>query len=256
MNSGVLVISHGSPDASWMHLVDASVAELKLPAGVPVIASFLEVQGGRGIQSGIDALEALGMTDILVIPLFVSSGSTHVDEIAWALGVKPVPDKETDLERFRVDARIHFGVPMDDDLEVARMVWSKLAPLSVQSDREVILLVAHGSVHEGFRQRWEQGMLGLAAHVQDVSGMLHTDYALLNPDSVRSKVSYWQQERGMEVLVAPVFLSEGYFTKKTIPARLEGLTYRYSGQALLPHPLLSQWIHRQIMAIMKSLTFS
>lgn len=33
-------------------------------------------------------------------------------------------------------------------------------------------------------------------------------------------------------------MSEGYFTKVVIPQRLEGLDYAYSGQTLLPHPLL------------------
>ncbi|MNR46508.1 CbiX [compost metagenome] len=60
----------------------------------------------------------------------------------------------------------------------------------------------------------------------------------------------------MDVLVAPLFLSAGYFTKKTIPSRLEGLECRYSGEALLPHPLLTDWINRQILTIMKSLTLS
>ncbi|GIP22969.1 sirohydrochlorin chelatase [Paenibacillus sp. J22TS3] len=254
MKPGVLIISHGSPDAAWVRLVDDSVTKLELPAEMPVAASFLEVVEGRLIQDGIDHLEGAGVTDLIVIPLFVSSGSTHIDEIAYALGVKPFPEKETDLEPFRVRARVHFGEPVDDDPVIAHMVWDKLKAISAEREREVVLLVGHGSVHDGFRQRWERGISSLAEHVREIGGVKHADYALLNPDSLAAKTRYWSEERGMDVLVAPLFLSGGYFTKKAIPGRLEGLKYRYSGEALLPHPMLNDWIQRQIFTIMKSLT--
>lgn len=256
MKPGVLIISHGSPDAAWIQLVDESVAKLDLPAEMPVAASFLEVVEGRLIQDGIDLLEEEAVTDLIVIPLFVSSGSTHIDEIAYALGVKASPEKETDLEPFRLRARVHFGEPVDDDPIIAQMIWDKIRALSAERENEVILLVGHGSVHDGFRQRWERGISSLAEHVREVGRVKYADYALLNPDSTRDKVKYWHEERGMDVLVAPLFLSGGYFTKKAIPARLEGLTYRYSGEALLPHPKLNDWIRSQILTIMKLLTLS
>ncbi|WP_339158563.1 CbiX/SirB N-terminal domain-containing protein [Paenibacillus sp. FSL W8-0186] len=251
---GVLVISHGSPDGHWVKLVDEAIAAVKagLPGGLPVEASFLEIVDGRLIQDGIDRLELEGVTDMIVIPLFMSSGSTHVDEIAYALGVKDTPEKETDLEHFRLSARVFFGEPVDDHPLVAQMIWDKVKPLSREPEREALLLVGHGSRHDGFRQRWEQGISSLATRVKVISGLAETDFALLNPDSVHKKVSYWQ-ERGYEVAIAPLFLSAGYFTKKEIPSRLEGLTYRYSGEALLPHPLLPHWMLDQILHIMRSM---
>ncbi|GAA0136909.1 hypothetical protein YSY43_37500 [Paenibacillus sp. YSY-4.3] len=251
---GVLVISHGSPDGHWVKLVDDAVAavQAQLPEGLPVEASFLEIVEGRLIQDGIDRLEQQGVTDMIVIPLFMSSGSTHVDEIAYALGVKDTPEKETDLERFRLSARVFFGEPVDDHPLVAQMIWDKSKLLSREPEREALLLIGHGSRHEGFRQRWEQGISSLAARVKELGGIAVTDYALLNPDSVHKKVSYWQ-ERGYEVAIAPLFLSAGYFTKKEIPSRLEGLTYRYSGEALLPHSLLPHWMLDQILHIMRSM---
>ncbi|MGG6313031.1 sirohydrochlorin chelatase [Paenibacillus macerans] len=253
---GVLVISHGSPDGLWVERVEAAVAEAAkdLPAGLPLACSFLETVEGRLIQDGIDRLEAQGVTEMIVIPLFVSSGSTHIDEIAYALGVKDTPEKETDLERFRISARVFFGDPIDDGPLVAEMVWDKVKALSLRPEREVLLLVGHGSVHPGFLQRWERGIASLAAQAGELSGLSGADYALLNPDSVRSKVRYWSDEQGMDVIVAPLFLSAGYFTKTMIPARLDGLPHRYSGEALLPHPLLARWMSQQILNIMGSLT--
>lgn len=253
MKPGVLMISHGSRDDAWVSLVDEAVQGISLREDLPVAVSFLELVEGRLIQDGIDALEAEGVTDILVVPLFVSSGSTHIDEIAYALGVKPEPELETDLELFTVSANVHYGNPVDDDPDIAVILWDKLRELSVHPQRETILLVGHGSVHDGFRQRWEQGIASLAQRVGQVSGVAAADYALLNPDSVRSKAEYWRQQ-GHEVLVAPLFLSEGYFTKRVIPQRLEGVGYRYSGRTLLPHPLFPRWIERQVETLLTSVT--
>ncbi len=251
---GVLIISHGSREPIWVTLVDEAVNQLPLQDPIPVAVSFLEVVEGRLIQDGIYLLEEQGVTDIIVIPLFVSSGSTHVDEIAYALGVKESADCDTDLVPYHIQANIHYGVPMDDDDDVAQMVWDKICGLCVDVDREVILLVGHGSIYEGFRERWEKGISSLARKVQQISGVTSVDYALLNPNSVQERTEYWQREYGYKVIVAPLFLSEGYFTRKIIPERLKGLSYRYSGQTLLPHPLISQWIGRQVHVMLQRFT--
>ncbi|MGQ8874116.1 sirohydrochlorin chelatase [Paenibacillus sp. TSA_86.1] len=248
---GVLIISHGSQEKIWVESVDDAISRLNLPDPLPVEAGFLELVDGRLIQDGINRLEAQGVTDILVVPLFVSSGSTHVDEIEYAIGAKDAPERETDLEPFEVKARVHFGYPMDHDPDIAVMVWDKVRSLSQQPEQETILLVGHGSIHDGFLQRWEAGISSLAQHVHEVSAVAHTDYALLNPESVYDKVKYWSEERGSRVIVAPLFLSAGYFTQHVIPRRLKDLEYAYSGETLLPHPLLGQWLERQIHVLLE-----
>lgn len=234
-----------------MESVDDAISRLNLPDPLPVEAGFLELVDGRLIQDGINRLEGQGVTDLLVVPLFVSSGSTHVDEIEYAIGAKDAPERETDLEPFEVKARVHFGYPVDNDPDIAVMVWDKVRSLSQQPDQETILLVGHGSIHDGFRQRWEAGISSLAERVQQISGVAHTDYALLNPESVYDKAKYWSEERGSRVIVAPLFLSAGYFTQHVIPGRLKELEYAYSGETLLPHPLLGQWLERQIQFLLE-----
>lgn len=248
---GVLIISHGSQEKTWVESVDDAISRLTLPDPLPVEAGFLELVDGRLIQDGINRLEAQGVTDLLVVPLFVSSGSTHVDEIEYAIGAKDAPERETDLEPFEVKARVHFGYPVDNDPDIAVMVWDKVRSLSQQPEQETILLVGHGSIHDGFRQRWEAGISSLAERVQQISGVAHTDYALLNPESVYDKAKYWSEERGSRVIVAPLFLSAGYFTQHVIPGRLKELEYAYSGETLLPHPLLGQWLERQIQFLLE-----
>ncbi|MDO3412575.1 CbiX/SirB N-terminal domain-containing protein [Saccharibacillus sp. CPCC 101409] len=251
MRAGALIISHGSPQPEWVAAVEEAAGEVRIKEEMPVAVSFLGNVEGASIQDGIDALEAEGVTDILAVMLFVSEGSTHIDEIHYALGAKPEPDKETDLEPFRIRARVHVGRAMGDDEDVARMVWDKIAPASKNPEREMVLLIGHGSVHDGFRERWEDGARKLAKRVGEVSG-LACDFALLNPDGLKQTARRWIED-GYTVLAAPIFLSTGYFLQTVIPRKLQGLSYEYTGQALLPHPLLPVWIERQIEGLLDGL---
>lgn len=245
---GILVISHGSRESGWVSLVDETVgrARASLPPEVPVETAFLELVDGRLIQDGIDRLEAAGVTHIFAIPLFVSSGSTHVDEIGWALSAYPEVRTETDLEPFEIHAQLTYGKPIDDDPEIAEILGERLAALSETASEESLLLVCHGSEHPGFHEAWRDGMASLAEMVKQRGGYAGADFAMLRPNMAAEKFRLLRERSpGTRVLAVPVFLSEGYFTREAIPARLEGLDCRYDGRTLMPHRNVTRWIMRQ-----------
>lgn len=250
---GVLVISHGSRNAEWVKLVREAVADVVIPEVVrdaPVECAFLELVEGYLIQDGIDRLEFSGVTDMIVVPLFVSSGSTHIDEISWALGAKAEPDLPTDLQKFRIEANVHLCAPIDDDPEIAQLLVDKLQPLTVTPKWELVLLVGHGSKEKGFHERWQQGLNSLAEQVQTIGRYTAVDTVMLLPNQASDKMTAWKHCRPeLSVLIAPLFLSEGYFTNKVIPERFAGFTYRYSGATLLPSPHISRWMERRIASM-------
>jgi len=271
---GVLVISHGSPDAGWNRLVDEAVQAVRLPDGVPIVSSFLECVEGRLIQDGIDELEARGVDEMFVLPLFVSSGSTHVDDIRQAFGLPPAAYREGELEPFRVRrARVTVGLPIDDDPIIAELIADNVRELSIAPEREALLLIAHGSRERGLNRIWRDGMRNLAARVRELCGFARAETAMLLPDQAACVMRALTKRQaraaggaamhaadpadaccavtpaGPEtdaVIVAPLFLSRGYFTNTVIPARLAGFAYRYNGKALLPNPAISRWMERQI----------
>ncbi|RCW51909.1 sirohydrochlorin chelatase [Paenibacillus prosopidis] len=250
MKPGILVISHGSREPEWVQLVDDAVAAAAASprlSGVPVVSSFLEIVEGRLIQDGIDTLEQQGVTDLYVVPLFVSSGSTHVDEIGQAFGLPWVSDLEGDLSTFRVAAKVTYGLPIDDDLEIAELLVANIAELSTEPAKEALLLVGHGSKENVFHERWQQGLTRLGERLRALGGFARAEYAMLLPDQAAAKLQEMQTKHPEEsVIVVPLFLSQGYFTNHVIPKRLSGLTYRYNGRAMLPHPAIERWLERQI----------
>ncbi|MDF2720977.1 MAG: cobalamin [Paenibacillus sp.] len=246
--TAVLVISHGSRSADWVRLIDQAVAEVRLTdAGqhIPIVSSFLELIEGRLIQDGLDALERTGVTDIVVVPLFVSYGSTHVEEIRYALGDVPRPSFETDMEPLRFRANIHVCPPLDDDPIVAHIVFDHLREMTIHPEREHVLLIGHGSELPEFYAKWKTSMDTVARNLQKLGGYAQVSTALLLPDETQAFMRAHQEEAaGQDVIVAPLFLSSGYFTNTVIPSRLNGFTYRYNGKALLPHAAVSRWMER------------
>lgn len=253
---GILIMSHGSRSGEWVRLVDEAVSRVRLPEGVPVVSSFLEIVEGRLLQDGIRVLEGQGVTDIVAVPLFVSSGSTHIDEISYALGVIPRPALQTKLVPLTIRAKIHMTNPIDDDPDIARIVYDHVKELSRQPDKEALLLVGHGSAAEGFHQRWRKGLERLALRIKELGGFDEAEAAMLLPDQVSSTMKrLLERKPDHDVVVAPLFLSKGYFTSQVIPTRLEGYAYRYNGRPLLPHPLISVWMEKQIDAVLAAFGF-
>ncbi|UHA74714.1 sirohydrochlorin chelatase [Paenibacillus sp. 481] len=253
---GLLVISHGSRSAAWVALVDEAIAQANWPEGIPVVSSFLECVPGRSIQDGIDELEAIGVNAIGVLPLFVSSGSTHVDEIAYALGVKAESLVETDLEPFAVRARIYYGQPLDGDEAVLDMLASRLKGLRVAGERDGVLLIAHGSPHEPFQTRWHEGLSHLGRMLLERGLCAYADHALLCCEDVAGAARQLRvrtEAMGGQVVVVPLFLSTGYFTNQVIPERLSGETVEYDGQTLLPHPALSVWLEQEALRVLDTM---
>lgn len=249
MKPGILVISHGSREAEWVRLVDQAVEAAAASARVPVYSSFLEIVEGRLIQDGIDALEQQGVTDLFVLPLFISSGSTHVDEIGQAFGLPPAAELEGDLGAFRVNAKVHYGMPIDDDPDIAELLLSNIKPLSIDPEAETVMLIAHGSKEKVFHERWQHGLNQLGERLRKLGGFAHFATAMLLPDQAADHLRALQEERPDEaVIVVPLFLSKGYFTNTVIPSRLRGLDYRYNGQAMLPHPAIERWLERRMTA--------
>lgn len=256
MKPGLLVISHGSREASWVALVDETVeaARAALGSDLSMEAAFLELVEGRLIQDGIDRLEAAGVTHIFALPLFISSGSTHVDEIGWALGAYPEPRTETDIMPYEVAAKLTYGKPMEDDPELVGVVLERLKEMSTHSASESILLIGHGSKEPGFQEAWEQELTAISEQLMRVGGFGACSSALLLPNQVQERWEGLRQSHPRHtIVVVGLFLSEGFFTKEVIPRRLEGLECRYDGHALMPHPRIADWIVRHTLDWLESL---
>lgn len=232
------MIAHGSSKKDWVKLVERAVDQVQLDD--PVVTCFLEMVEGRSIPDGIKELEAQGVTEMIVVPLFVSSGSTHIEEISYLLGINKAPKLEMDEQPLEIKADVCLCPAMDDHPLIAEILIERAKEMSTDPAEEVVLLVGHGSDVDGFQQIWEKVMESLAAQIRQEGGFADAAFATIHPDNLHQQLS--RLSRNHRVIVLPLFLSEGYFTRNVIPSRMEGLNYTYTGKTYLPSPLISRWI--------------
>jgi|GEM_PF-261508 len=275
MKQGILVISHGSREASWVKQVEELVSEATVlfkqyllsnersetsmqqpiddcnaSMSIPIYASYLELVEGKLIQDGITALEQQGVTHIHVMPLFVSFGSSHIDEIKQAFGFEPASDFMGDLEPFQVQAHVDFHEPIVDDPEVITILQQQLQRLSHNPSHEGVLLLGHGSSYNYFYQLWDVGMKQLMDKLRVGFSFTAMDYAPLLPEQSRAHLEQMLAVPYVKsVIVLPIFISPGYFTRTLIPSRLSGLDYVYKGETLLPHPEMAKLLYRRFISM-------
>jgi sirohydrochlorin cobaltochelatase len=244
---GVLVIAHGSRSSRWVRLVDDAVKQVKTEH--PLTVGFLELVEGRKIQDGIDALEAQGVNRIFAIPLFASSGSKHIEEIRFMLGLTGRLPAASDVAPLNVHAKVAMSPAMDDHPYIAEMLAKRIQALIRKPEEEAVLLVGHGNELPGFKEKWEAGMNGLVKQLRRKFPLACITSASLSSDELQKRADALSQK--YRVLVLPLFLSEGYFTDQLIPSRLEGLKVEYLRSAYLPDPGVSRWMEAMVEDLKK-----
>ncbi|WCK55110.1 CbiX/SirB N-terminal domain-containing protein [Aneurinibacillus sp. Ricciae_BoGa-3] len=238
MGAGVLVICHGSRNAGWVQYIEQLKSELHIDT--PVAFAFLEMADGEGIYDGIRSLEGQGVDRIIAVPLFVSTGSTHLDEIQYALRILAKPSVDTDLKPLPLSVPVHWTRPMDDHPLILDILRERIKRLSLSAGQEVLMVAAHGSDVPGFQEKWQHVLGRITSHLHREFGFKGAVYATIHPDTIRAQ-ALAAADKG-RLLVIPLFLSEGYYTKKAIPAKLAGIPHLYSGEAYLPDERIARWI--------------
>ncbi|UYZ14579.1 hypothetical protein A6764_06350 [Brevibacillus sp. WF146] len=237
-HAAVLVIAHGSPDPDWMERVEEAVRPYRRQMLIRV--AYLGGVDGRGIADEVERLERAGVETIAAVPLFVTAGSTHVSEIRGMLGLEPDAVLPKEVRPVSTRARFLWCPPLEDHPLAEQIVCERLRGLSVDARREALLLVGHGSDLPGYRERWERLLHRLTFRLQNRFYFTAAGYATLRPDTVATRAR--QLAACGELIVLPLFVSQGYFTRRALPERLAGVPYRYDGSAYLPHPLIGEWI--------------
>lgn len=262
---GILIISHGSRDVSWVNNVDMTINSAKASFYsdmckskdmtmteaeqlYPIESAYLELVDGRLIQDGINSLQNKGVTHIDVLPLFVSAGSTHVEEIRQAFGFSPAYDFIGDLEPLECKCKVNFDLPLIDDIELVTIISRQLKSFNIDAEQHAVLIIGHGSSVETYYQMWETGMMELIQKLKLEFPQLPLYYAALLPDNAQQTMTLLS-ELNREIIVIPLFLSAGYFTNKVIPNRLNGFNYTYNGETLLPSEEMIQLLLRRYKAL-------
>lgn len=219
--TGILLFAHGGRVESWneevRHIADQ--VDLKVPTEVA-----FGMATRSSLQGAADRLNARGVTEIVAVPLFVSSHSSVIESTAYLLGLKPtapedlkmfaamdrgsvnqgsgmdmshmdmehMPANAVAMQPIHSKAPIHMASALDHHVLVADILRDRAATISKNPAQEVVILVAHGPVPDDENLLWLADMKVLAEQVKTGSSYSAIDYMTLRDDAddpVRDKAS-------------------------------------------------------------------
>ncbi len=268
----MIVVAHGG-GPEWNAGVFAAVQQAKL--GQPVEVAFLmgPAAAQHRFQDAVSRLRQAGASRAIVVPMFVSSRSGHVDQIRWLMGLTEQLDTVmhhhlhmSGIERPTDRMPLTLTPAIDDAAELVEALAARAESLRPDpATRSALLLVGHGPNLEAEYAFWMEHLRRVAAGVRERTGWRDVRIGLVKDDAptaeraeavrhVRDLTELQAAAARDSVTVVPVLLAPGKLTKVGLPRDLANLPIRYTGEPLLPHPAMGRWIARRVRDALPTLT--
>jgi sirohydrochlorin ferrochelatase len=247
---GIVVVAHGVARGNWNQAVSERLAQVKLPW--PVEVAFLASPNGNTIQRSFDKLAATGVHRALVVPLLVSSHSSHVDEIRYYVGLGAKPEGE---ELSTPPVKTKLAVRMADSIDyhpsVSAEFCQRAKALSRAPGKETILIVGHGPNEDDNNLKWLATFNRYAQDLKSSCGFSGAaGYTLRDdaPEEIRDRATQALRDAvakasrdGGRAIVLPFLIGSGGVMSH-IDARLKGLDYSMCRDGLIDGDVLLQWL--------------
>jgi sirohydrochlorin cobaltochelatase len=260
---GTIVVAHGG-DSIWNAHVREVAGQVK--TGGPVEVSFLMGAGAKTarFQDAVARLDAQGVSQIVVVPMLVSSYSGHYDQVRW-LGGEDVTLNETmhhhlhmaGIERAASRTPMRVTKAMDASAEVAQVLADRALAMTKTPKAQALLIVGHGPNSAEDYAAWMENLRPIADSVKKLTGFRDVRVDLVRDDApapvraeavrrVRELIELQHLVTGKEVIVVPVLVSKGSVSRSKVPNDIKGTPSLYVGEPLLPHPAMARWIESRV----------
>jgi sirohydrochlorin ferrochelatase len=248
---------HHSTSGLWNRNVEEVARELGRRFPTEVAFGMADPQS---IQAAAQRLEAQGVQDIAVVPLFVSSHSPIIGNSRYILRLQPELAKTTrlrHLDRVNSTAQFRFASAMDGHAFISEILLDRARALAGSPAQATVVLVAHGPNDEEENRLWLQDMQSHARFLRqrggfrEVKALTHRNDAPA-PVKAAARAAFRKAvadaARQGEVIVVPLLLSAGGIERE-VEGDLRGLTYRFA-RPLMPHPNIARWAEAQAEALL------
>ena len=170
--NGVLIVAHGGGD-DWNRQVIDVAANVRHDG--PVGVSFLMGPGAtqRPFQREIAALRTAGAARIVVVPLFMSSHSEHMDQLRWLIGQRDALDSTMmhhlhmgGIERPSDVSGLWLTSALDSAGELSEALTDRARRLADSRSERAVLLLGHGPNGAEDYARWMTALRPVAERVR------------------------------------------------------------------------------------------
>lgn len=276
--TGILLLAHGG-DAEW----NARVLDVarRVDRSQPIEVAF-GMATRANIQAAVDRLTSRGVTEIVAVPLFVSSWSSVITSTEFLLGLRPdaPPALATYAKMAHPDPIVssatsshqgHEGsaaglgaTPVSSKVPITRItpalnahplvaeiLTTRARSISRVPREEAVILVAHGPVADDENRQWLADMRTLADGVARQTPFASIDVVTLRDDAPKpvrdaatAELRALVSARTAEGrrLLIVPLLLSFGGIERGIATRLEGMTYVMPSAALIPDDRVAEWV--------------
>ena len=214
-------------------------------------------------QDAVDRLVQKGATEIVSVPLLVSSHSGHYEQIRYLAGLTDSLDAvmhehlhHAGIERPTAKVPIRVSRALDDSPELARVLSDRAKEFEPNPAGRALMLVGHGPNSAEDYAAWMRNLRIVVDSVRRWSGFRDVRVELVREDApaavraeaiqrLRELISMQAELTDGPVTVVPILISRGGISRSRIMQDLAGLPVRYSGESLMPHEAIARWIERR-----------
>jgi sirohydrochlorin ferrochelatase len=263
--TGLLILAHGNHGMTGHDMSTHTDAPGTWNTNVLEMAKTLnahptEVAFGMAeppsIQAAVNKLEARGVTEIVAVPLFISSHSPIIGNFRYILGLQDkiaATSSLRQLDRVKHKVPVRMGTAMDADPIVSGILLDRARTASKSPpEKTTVVLIAHGPNDDGENRLWMKDMEAHAAYLRAKGGFRAVRFITRRDDAhdtvraaahkqIRAFVA--EGAKAGTTVVAPVLISEGGIDEG-LKEDLAGLKYEFA-QPLLPHPNVALWVKQE-----------
>ena len=260
---GTVIVAHGGGPEWNVQVHD--VAKL-VRTGGPVEVSFLMGSEARTtrFQDAVDKLEAQGVSEIVVVPMLVSSHSGHYDQLRYLAGELDSLGHTmmhhlhmSGIDRAAATVPVRLAKAMDDSPEIGRVLAARARALAKSPAEQALFIIGHGPNSAEDNAEWMRHLRRIADSVRVTSGFRDVKLGLVRDDApapvraeavqgIREMIELQHALTQRDVVVVPVLVSTGSVSREKLPKDLGGLPIVYDGTALLPHEEMARWVERRV----------
>ena len=260
---GTIIVAHGG-GPGWNAQVEEVARAVRTDG--PVRVAFLMGGGASDarFQDIVRDLEQQRVGRIVVVPMLVSSHSGHYDQIRYLAGEPVALDSVmlhhlhmAGIERASTRVPITVTPAMDDAPAVARVLADRALAIEPQPAGQALFIVGHGPNSAEDYAAWMGNLRVVADSVKRLTGFADVRIDLVRDDApapvrteavrrVRDLIELQWGATGRDVVVVPVLVATGQISRVTIRKDLAGLPVRYTGEALLTHPVMARWVEQRV----------
>ena len=263
--SGVLLLAHGlkipKPNGEVMHIWNKDVEKLaaEINQDIPIEVAFSEGDPEE-IQKAVNALQARGITRIIVVPFFVMTDNPIVGNSRYILGLSEHLHRFTKakhLDRVQSDAAFYMTSALEDHELISEILLMRAQDVTHVPSKTTVILISYGSKSDEMEKNWAKLLGAHADYLKAHGGFRDVKFATTRGDAkgdvkhkARRSVRELVEEEQGERVVIPFVISASRL-ERSIKQDLQGLDFQF-GKSLAPHPLLKKWIEQTYLQALAS----